>query len=99
MAANAKGWFDSLYALKDEAVAEAKRPFVEKKVARAFESAMDSLESAKIDQTEKIEKLKSDIANGATEKIKDLVSATLDLEEYDRQIVCLKQLKSEAFGK
>ena len=42
------GIFDKFYALKDEALADAKKPFTVKKVKRAFESAVDSLESSRL---------------------------------------------------
>lgn len=91
------GIFDKYYALKEEALADAKKPFTAKKVKRAFESAVDSLESAKIDLLEKIENTEKDIANGNTDKIKQLVEYVRDLEEFDEQIKVVQKLQKEFF--
>lgn len=91
------GIFDKYYALKDEALADAKKPFTVKKVKRAFESAVDSLESSKIDLLEKIENLEKDIANGDTSKIKQLVEYIRDLDEFDAQIKVTQQLQKDFF--
>ena len=91
------GIFTKFYAAKDEALAEAKKPFTAKKVKRAFESAVDSLESAKIDVLEKIENAEKEIANGTVDKIKDLVEYVRDLEEFDAQIAVAKKLQKEFF--
>lgn len=99
MAEKISGLFEKLYALKEEAVAESKKPFVMKKISRAFDSAMDSLESAKIDQQEKINKLEAEIANGKTERIKELVVAVAELTEFDAQIKICEDLKAEFFPK
>ena len=91
------GIFDKYYALKEEALADAKKPFTAKKVKRAFESAIDSLESAKIDLLEKIENTEKDIANGNTDKIKTLVEHIRDLDEFDAQIKVVQDLQKEFF--
>lgn len=91
------GIFDKYYARKEEALADAKKPFTAKKVKRAFESAVDSLESAKIDLLEKIENTEKDIANGNTDKIKQLVEYVRDLEEFDEQIKVVQKLQKEFF--
>lgn len=91
------GLFEALYALKEEAVAESKKPFVAKKIARAFDSAMDSLEAAKIDQQEKINKLEAEIANGKVEQIKALIQAVAELDEFDTQIKICEKVKKEFF--
>lgn len=93
------GIFDKYYALKEEALADAKKPFIEKKVKRAFESGTDSLESAKIDLLEKIENTEKDIANGNIDKIKVLVEYIRDLEELDEQIEVVQKLQKEFFDK
>lgn len=91
------GIFDKYYALKEEALADAKKPFIAKKVKRAFESAVDSLESAKIDLLEKIENTEKDIANGNTDKIKTLIEYIRDLEEFDVQIKVVQDLQKQFF--
>lgn len=91
------GIFDKYYALKEEAVADAKKPFVLKKVKRAFESSIDSLESAKIDLLEKIETVETEIVNGNVERIKTLIEYLRDLEEFDAQIEVVKKLQKEFF--
>lgn len=77
--------FDKLYAATEEATKKLKKPFVEKKVMRALDGAVDSYDQEAIDVQEKIDGLMAKLANGNTEVIKALVEAELELEEIELQ--------------
>ena len=90
--------FNKLYNATKETIAEGKKPFVEKKVKRGFESAIDSLEEKKMDYIEKIDGLREKIANGDQSKIKELAQLKIEMIDFDDQIKALKEEKKEFFG-
>ena len=89
--------FDKLYAITEEAGKALKKPFVRNKVQRALAGAADSYESEKIDTQEKIDKLLGEVANGATDKIGNLIEARLTLKEIDAQAAEALAVKAELF--
>jgi len=73
-------------------------PFTIKKVKRAFESAIDSLESANVSSEETIKKLEASIAKGETDDIRSVMRETLGIDERTKQIEVLNTLRARLFA-
>lgn len=86
---------DKLYAATEEATKALKKPFVEKKVNRALDGAVDSLESQKIDYQERVDQLTAKLVNGDTSVIRDLIEYRIKQSEADDLIAQAKSIRVE----
>jgi len=100
MAEKKQGWFDQLYHIGEDAKAALARPLVQRKVARQFEAALDTLENLKISEEESVAKARENIANGRGDDgtFSKLASSVLRLQDIETQIELLKKERSLAFG-
>ncbi len=94
------GIFNQLYKIKEEVKDALNKPLVERKVRRQFESALDTLEKAKIDGEEKLSKAREKIANGeGTDKdFTALAEAKVSLSDIDLQIKTLTDERDAFFS-
>lgn len=90
--------FDELYGAAQEVIDAAKKPLIEKKVKRGFAAAIDSLESAKIDAQEAIEKARVEVANGNVEAIAAISEKNCEIAEIDLQITALTAEQEAMFA-
>jgi hypothetical protein len=89
---------DKLYSMGEEAINLAKRPFTVKKVSRAYESAIDSLDAAIVENEEKVENYKVKIAKGNLEYIKKLAEVRLEIEEAEKEKTVIKSDRDALFA-
>lgn len=71
--------FDTLYG-SDEASSKDRKALTEKRVARGYDSAIDSLDGEILDLTARRDALRHSIANGAVDDISKLWSVIDDIE-------------------
>ena len=90
--------FDKLYGQSKEQAAAAKKPVTETRVKLGFDSAINSLETAKIDTEQAIDKLRAGIANGNVEGIRQLAEKAVELVETQAQIDALSAERDGMFA-
>jgi len=91
------GLFKDLYGKTDEALTTIKRPLIERKVKRGFDSAIDSLEAELIDLEDKIATKRQEVANGDISEIRGLSLLQIEIEETRLQIGSLQTEKKSFF--
>lgn len=88
-----------LHKMGEEAVNLLRLPNTIRKMKSAFQTAIRKLDDAIIDETEKIDKFKLSISKGNADRITDLVSARLKIEELNHEIEVLQADYKSLFSK
>ena len=98
--------FDKLYNASKEAVKAVKKPLQERKIKRAFESALDSLEDEKVTMQESHDDCLSKLVNGEynndseslMEIVKSMANELVETKALDELIDALKVQKGALFS-
>jgi len=98
--------FDKLYNASKEAAKAAKKPLQERKVKRAIESALDSLEDEKVTMQESHNDCLSKLVNGEynndsenlMEVVKSMAEELVEIRALDELIGVLKTQKEALFA-
>ena len=92
---------DKLLDNAKEVVDKAKRPFIKKKLTRAFESAIDNAEEQKTDAELKIQDLREKLVKepeNAESILNDLIDQKILIVRADRTIEVIKEEKKVWFA-
>jgi len=84
----------------DELVKKAKKPFIRKKLKRAFESAVDSAEEKKVDAEIKIQDLRKELVKDpekAEKLLNDIIEQKTIIERADKTIGIVNNEKEAWF--